>query len=122
MSEQNRPMFFYNVGKGSFGVKAQELFMKAQRVACEKNGPVKLVMEQTIYPPASTEERFGQVSYKIKMVEPAIESMKYTTELSAGGTMVADGTNVDELIQTNLFGPENAVPFGKPATGGEAAE
>jgi len=103
---------FYEVGTGKFGTDVQSDFEEAQKISMDRGVPVTIKMEITVFPPAKDDERFGNVSYKHELKQPAFKSIPYITELNDDGVVVNTAKDEMSLLQLDFLEPEmKTTPF-----------
>lgn len=101
---KKRKMAFYEIESGRMATQMQQVFEDAQ-VATHDHGLASEVnLKIKIFP--STDGRFGQIQYSISKKLPTQQSIKLTTELTAGGLVISDGKSAIDILQEELEFPQ----------------
>jgi hypothetical protein len=101
---EQKPMMFFEIGKGKFAQQVQEAFLKAHQVAFQVGEKVPVLIKIEIDPPDTSNPEFGNLSWEVDLRLPKKRSIKHFTKLS-GGLPMSDGTNVADALQVDMFAP-----------------
>lgn len=96
-----RKMAFFEINKGRLAEEMQRAFENCQAVTHDIGLPTEVTLKINIIP-AAKNDKFGQVSYSIAEKHPPKKSIKFTTELTGDGIIIADGKSAVEILQEEL--------------------